>query len=101
MQAPSFFTQHKMLITEVAIDESVAPASAMATSGSMSYREITSLCTYLGKTGKVIGLDIAELTPATDVEGKTAELCFELSAATLGGRYGWYERYLLEHSKKE
>ena len=77
-----------------AIDESVAPASAMATSGSMSYREITSLCTYLGKTGKVIGMDIAELTPAKDVEGKTAELCFELSAATLGGRYGWYERYV-------
>lgn len=84
-----------------AIDESVAPASAMATSGSMSYREITSLCTYLGKTGKVVGMDIAELTPAKDVEGKTAELCFELSAATLGGRYGWYERYVLEHGKKE
>lgn len=79
-----------------AIDESIAPASAMATRGSISYREIANLFTYLGKTGKVVGMDIAELTPAKDVGHKTAELCFELSAAAFGGRYGWYERYLKE-----
>lgn len=79
-----------------AIDESVAPASAMATRGSISYREIASLFTYLGKTGKIVGMDIAELTPAKDVNHMTAELCFELSAAAFGGRYGWYERYLKE-----
>lgn len=79
-----------------AIDESVAPASAMATAGSMNYREISGVFTYLGTMENVVGMDIAELTPAKDVGGKTAELCFELSAAAFGGRYGWYERYLLK-----
>jgi arginase len=77
-----------------AIDESVAPASAMASPGGFTHREIVSLTTYIGKTCNVVGLDIVELAPSKDEGNKTAMLAFELIAAALGAKSNWYTQYM-------
>lgn len=76
------------------IDEQFAPASAVATSGGLSYREITNLFMCIGKTSKVVGLDIVELTPNKDSNNKTGHLCLELIALAFGSKYNWYTKYM-------
>lgn len=76
------------------IDASIAPASAMATPGGFSHREIVSLITRIGKTCNVVGLDIVELTPNKDVDGKTGLLVLELAAAAFRAKYNWYTRHM-------
>ncbi len=76
------------------IDEQFAPASVMATSGGLSYREITNLLNYIGKTSEVIGMDLMEITPKKDVDSKTGKLCIELVAAGFGSKYNWYSQYM-------
>lgn len=82
------------------LDEEYAPAAAMATLGGLTYREITNLMTYIGKTSNVIGGDIVELTPEKDINGKTGKLCIELAAAMFGSQYTWYSEYMKHHNKK-
>ena len=76
------------------IDESVAPASPMATSGGLTYREVSHLLNYIGKRFEVVGMDVVELVPEKDREGKTAALAFELIAAGFGSRHNWYSEYM-------
>ena len=76
------------------IDERFAPASAMATSSGLSHREITNLLTYIGKSCKVVGMDVVEVTPKKDIENKTGKLCIELIASGFGSKYDWYTEYM-------
>ncbi len=82
------------------VDKEYAPGSAMATWGGLTYREVINLVTYIGKTCQVAGLDLVELTPATDQAGKTAALGLEVAAAIFGGKYNWYTAYMDKHGKK-
>lgn len=81
------------------IDEQFAPASAMASPGGLSYREITNLLNYIGKTSEVIGMDVVEITPEKDIDSKTGKLCIELIASGFGSRHNWYSQYM-DHYKK-
>lgn len=82
------------------IDKDDAPATLMGTRGSLNYREITNLAKYIGKKCPVIGLDVAELAPAHDQNGKTAKLALELISYFLGADYSWYARYMKKAANK-
>lgn len=77
-----------------AIDEMYAPGVGMPNKAGFTYREITTIATYIGKHCNVVGVDIDEYNPLTDVDGKTAELGIELIAKVLGGSYSWYTGYM-------
>jgi arginase len=79
------------------IDRTVAPGVAMPNTGGFTYREITSLAHYIGKTCEVAGLDIVELLPKNDKNGQTAALTLELIAKFLGGEYGSYQKYMARY----
>lgn len=76
------------------IDKTDALATLMGTKGSLNYREITHIAKYIGKKCPVIGLDVAELAPAQDQNGQTAQLALELISYFLGVDYSWYVRYM-------
>ncbi|HSW96855.1 MAG TPA: arginase [Candidatus Saccharimonadales bacterium] len=80
------------------IDEMYAPGVGMPNKAGLTYREITTIADYIGKKPNVLGIDINEYNPLTDVDGKTAELGIELIAKILGGNYSWYTNYM--ESKK-
>ena len=95
-------TNHIWISLDIdAIDKEAAPASAMATSGGLTYREITNLINYIGKTSEVIGMDLVEVTPEKDVENKTGKLCLELISLAFGSKYNWYTEYMSNHKKSE
>jgi arginase len=79
------------------IEKTVAPATSMATHGGFSHREIVALMTMIGKTCNIVGIDIVEMTPARDVEERTALLALELAAAAFGAKYNWYTKYMNEY----
>ena len=81
------------------IDERFAPASSMASPSGLSHREITNLLTYIGKSCKVVGMDVVEITPIKDVSNKTGKLCIELIASGFGSKYDWYTEYMSHYSK--
>ncbi|OGE83908.1 MAG: hypothetical protein A3B10_02160 [Candidatus Doudnabacteria bacterium RIFCSPLOWO2_01_FULL_44_21] len=81
------------------IDEEFAPASAMATTGGLTYREVSNLLTFIGKTSNVIGADIVELTPNKDLNAKTAKLCIESAASMFGSKHNWYDEYMSAFTK--
>lgn len=81
------------------MDELYAPASAMASSGGLTYREAVNLLTFIGKSCNVIGMDIVELTPKKDRGNQTATLCLEVVAAAFGTKYNWYTEYMNIHGK--
>lgn len=76
------------------IDEMYAPGVGMPNKAGFTYREVTTITEYIGKHCNVVGVDIDEYNPLTDVNGKTAELGIELIAKVLGGSYSWYTNYL-------
>ena len=82
------------------IDREYAPATLMATPGGLTRREIIHLAKFIGKMCKVIGLDIVELAPKLDENGKTGQLVIELIASLLGSEYGWYTKYMKDAAKK-
>lgn len=79
------------------IDEAYAPGVAMSTAGGLTRREVLSLAHFIGKSGKVAGIDIVEILPAKDKEGKTAWLALELIARFLGHEYSWYKEYMQQY----
>lgn len=79
------------------IDEEYAPGVAMTTPGGLTKREVLSLAHFIGKSGKVAGMDIVEILPAKDKEGKTAGLALELIARFLGHEYSWYKEYMQQY----
>jgi arginase len=82
-----------------AIDREAAPGVAMATSGGLTYREITNLINYIGKTSEVVGMDLVEVTPEKDFENKTGKLCIELAASAFGAQHNWYTEYMSHYKK--
>ena len=82
------------------VEKSDAPASAMATSGGLTYREVTNLLSYIGRTTNVVGLDIVEVTPNSDINNKTGRLCIELVAEAFGTKYNWYSEYMHHYEGK-
>jgi arginase len=84
-----------------AIDKQYAPATLMATPGGLTYREITNLARYIGRTCPVIGFDIAEQVTQFDVERKTTRLALELISYFLGSESNWYTKYMYHEAKKQ
>lgn len=76
------------------IDAMFAPAAGMPNQKGLHYREITMLAQYIGKHCAVIGVDVVEYNPLTDIHTKTAGLATELIANFLGKDYSWYTDYL-------
>ncbi len=81
------------------IDMVYAPGAAMPNRGGLTYREISTICGYIGQHLNVVGLDVVELNPSQDEAGKTAELGIELAAKLLGSDYSWYTNYLADHAR--
>jgi arginase family enzyme len=82
------------------IDEQYAPATPMPNTGGLTYREITSICRYIGKQTSVVGIDIVEICPKLDIDNKTINLALELVAYLFGGEYNWYTQYMLREEKE-
>lgn len=77
-----------------AIDYTYAPGVGMQNKAGLTYREIITLCDYIGRQCNVIGMDIVEYNPLLDINGMTAELSIELIAKVFGSNYSWYTNYL-------
>jgi arginase len=77
-----------------AIDELYAPGAGMPNKRGLSYREVATIAEYIGRTKRVVGIDVVEYNPAQDVNNKTAELGIELIAKFLGHNYSWYTEYM-------
>ena len=80
-----------------AIDVADAPGTLMATPGGLTYREITNIARYVGRTCSVVGMDLAELVPSRDKGAQTSELALELILLFLGGEYSWYTQYMKKY----
>ena len=76
------------------IDELYAPGVAMSTQDGLTRREILALAHHVGRRCNVAGMDISEIVPAKDREGKTAGLAIELIARFFGHEYNWYREYM-------
>ena len=76
------------------IDEQYAPGVAMSTSDGLTRREILGIAHHIGRKCNVVGMDISEMVPAKDKEGKTAGLALELIARFFGYEYNWYRSYM-------
>lgn len=76
------------------IDYMYAPGVGMQNKAGLTYREITTLCDYIGQKCNVIGMDLVEYNPLLDINGMTAELGIELIAKVFGSNYSWYTNYL-------
>lgn len=76
------------------IDSVYAPGVGIPNHGGLTYREVATICEYIGLRCNVIGLDLVEYNPLKDNEGITAELGIELTAKTLGTNYSWYTNYM-------
>jgi arginase len=74
------------------IDRQYAPGVGMPNDGGLTRREALALAHHIGKTCRVAGIDLVEMVPAKDTEGKTAGLALELLARFLGGEYSWYQQ---------
>lgn len=81
------------------IDSIYAPGAGMRNNAGLSYREITNIAGYIGKTCNVVGVDVVEYNPLQDIEGKTAELATELIAKFLGVPYSWYSMNYMVKNK--
>lgn len=76
------------------IDEMYAPGVGMPNKAGFTYREITTIFSFIGNKCNVVGIDIDEYNPLTDVDNKTAELAIELCAKAFGETYSWYTNYM-------
>ena len=76
------------------IDEQYAPGVAMSTQDGLTRREILAIAHHVGRRCNVAGMDISEMVPAKDREGKTAGLAIELIARFFGHEYNWYRAYM-------
>lgn len=83
------------------IDAEYAPGTPMLNKGGLTYREITTLAQYIGKSCRLAGVEIVEFAPDRDVENKTAKLAVELIARLLGTEYSWYTSYMEAEERKQ
>ncbi len=76
------------------IDVSEAPATGIINKGGLTYREISYICRKLSAL-KIKAIDIVEVNPSLDHDGRTIELAAELGMTLLGGSWTSYDRYLV------
>lgn len=76
------------------IDEQYAPGVAMSTQDGLTRREILGIAHHIAEHCRVAGMDISEMVPAKDREGKTVGLALELIARFFGYEYNWYRGYM-------
>lgn len=81
------------------IDREYAPGTDMAIYGALTYRELLYALERLSEKHDVIGMDVVELSPDKDIDGKTASLAIESITTALGNRIGTYELYMEEIDK--
>lgn len=87
--------EHVWIVMDMdSIDQSEAPGVAMPNTLGLNRREILSLAQYIGKVCPVAGVEIVEMLPENDIDGKTVHLAIELIARFLGSEYSWYSRYM-------
>lgn len=82
----AFIEQHTHLYLSICLDvfaESEAPGVSAPQSMGLSPRVVMPLLKYILQTGKVVSLDIAELSPPLDVDHKTARLAATVLAQLL------------------
>ena len=82
------------------IDETFAPGVAMTSCGGLSDREALGIARYIGKTCRLAGIDIAEMLPAKDINGKTADIALELIGLLLGSDSGGYRDYMQKYEER-
>lgn len=68
------------------LDPEVAPGVGTPVRGGLSYREAHLLCEMVSDTGRLVGIDVAELNPILDVRNLSAEIGAELILSALGQR---------------
>lgn len=78
------------------VDVSEAPGTGIINQGGLSYREVGYLCRKLSELN-IVAVDVVEVNPARDEEGKTVQLGIELAVSLLGGEWSRYMRYLESH----
>lgn len=83
------------------VDIEYAPGTPIQNYGGLTYREIAGLCKFIGKTGALAGMDVVELCPRLDQDGKTAQLAVSMIAHLLGAEYDAYTRYMDHESAKQ
>lgn len=66
------------------LDPSIAPAVGTTVPGGATFREAHLIMELLHESGLVTSLDIVELNPFLDEQGKTAELLTDLAASLFG-----------------
>jgi arginase len=66
------------------LDPTVAPGVATPVRGGIDWREAHLLMEMAADTGKMLGLEIAELNPVLDVKNQTGETAVELICSALG-----------------
>lgn len=76
------------------IDREYGPGTDMAIYGALTYRELMYTLERLSEEYNVISMDVVELSPKNDVDGKTANLAIESITAAIGKRVGTYEMYM-------
>jgi len=76
-----------------AIDMEYAPGTGIRNQGGLSYREADYVARRLGGLSPV-AVDLVEVNPQRDVDGKTLDLALELILKLLGAHWSSYERYL-------
>lgn len=76
------------------IDREYAPGTDMAINGALTYRELMYTLERLSEQCNVVSMDVVELSPKNDVEGKTASLAIESITTAIGKRTGIYEMYM-------
>lgn len=83
------------------VDIEYAPATLMANVGGLTQREIIHITKFIGKVCRVAGMDLVELAPKLDKNGKTMQLAIELISHILGSEYGWYTQYMKKEAEKQ
>ncbi len=76
------------------IDAQYAPAAGMPNKKGLLYREISMLAQYIGENCQVLGVDVVEYNPLTDIDNKTADLAIELIGNFFGKNTDWYAGHL-------
>jgi arginase len=79
-----------------AVDAMYAPGTGIQNVGGLTYREATYIARQLGALCPV-AVDLVEVNPLKDENGKTVRLAQELVLAMLGGRWDTYQEYLTIH----
>ncbi len=68
------------------LDPDVAPGVGTPVRGGLTYREAHLLAEMIAETGRLAGMDVAELNPTLDVRNRSAEIGAELILSALGQR---------------